>query len=226
MDGDVPRTLFRYYAERVFAERFLAGELLFKPLSFYRDFEDGQIRGDINEGRMTFSPRPGLEITKKDGPQVAGFTHFSGDVTEDEIFILCLSDAPSDLKARKFGSHCAEVTDTAALLQRVEAVLPTGAAPLFSRKVTYDDPQEPPGARWACPDLIVASKWPLFSWQDEHRLFFSFTNALEFQNCRYTVSAAPPLRSKRTTPWPAAITITLPGGIGDICRLHECFCTG
>jgi hypothetical protein len=220
MSTDPPLALFRYHSERLYAERLLAGNLLFRPLSFYRDIEDEQIRGDINEGRMTFNPNPGLEITKSDGTHVKAFTHFNGEVAEDEIFVLCLSDRLSDVKATKFGGHCVEVVDIAAFLGRVEAVLPPGATPLFSRKVTYDDPHSPPGARWACPDLIAASKWPVFSWQDEHRLFFSLTNALEFQNCRYTISTGPLPKQKRATPLPEPIALTIPGGIGAMCRLR------
>lgn len=219
MNGVTPNALCRYFAEREYAERFLAGKLLFRPLSFYLDIEDEQVRGDINEGRMTFSPQGGLPITKTDVTRVAGFTHFNAYVKEDDIFILCLSDAPSDLKAEKFGHHRVDVTDTATFLQRIEAALPPNASPLYSRKVTYNDPQEPPGARWACPDLTVASKWPAFAWQDEHRLFFSFTDALDFEKCKYTLSNHLPLRPKRKTPLPAPIAIKIEGGVGDICRL-------
>jgi hypothetical protein len=217
MDGVTPSALYRYFAEREYAERFLAGELLFRPLSFYLYIEDAQVRGDINEGRMTFSPKPGLILTKSDGTRVDGFTHFNGVVDEDEIFVHCLSDTHSDLKVDKFGRHRVEVTDTATFLRRIEAALPPRAAPLFSRKVTYDDPQEPPGARWACPDLTVASKWPAFAWQDEHRLFFTFTDALSFENCTYTVSNGLPARPQRMTPMPAPIAINIEIGIGDIC---------
>jgi hypothetical protein len=219
MDGVTPAALYRYFSEREYAERFVAGEVLFRPLSCYLDIEDEQVRGDINEGRMTFSPQGGLPITKTDGTRVTGFTQLDALVKEDEIFVLCLSDAPSTLKARKFGIHCVEVINTVTFLQRLEAALPPNAAPLFSRKVTYDDPQKPPGARHAFPDLTVASKWPVFSWQDEHRLFFSSTNALAFQNFEYTISNHVPRRPERSTPMPAPIAIKIESGAGDICRL-------
>jgi hypothetical protein len=219
MDGIIPAALFRYFAEREHAERFLAGELLFRPLSFYLDIEDEEVRGDKNEGRMTFSPQGGLPITKTDGTRVDGFTQLNAVVMEDEIFVLCLSDTRSDMKADRFGPHCVEVLDTTSFLQKAEAALPAGAEALFSRKVTYDDPRAPPGPRHAFPDLTVASKWPSFSWQDEHRLFFSTTNALAFQNFNYTISNHPLRRPKRTAPLPESVPVRVKGGIGDICRL-------
>lgn len=212
-------TLFRYYSERDYAERFLDGKLLFRSLSFYRDIEDQEVRGDPNEGRLSFSPAGGLEITKENGVGVRSFTHFNSAVREDEIFVFCLSDASGERKSQKFGRiHC-EISDSAIFIERVIAALPPGAT-FFAKKVTYDDPRDPPGARWACPELITASKWPAFSWQDEFRLLFSVTNALAFENCHMTVSNSLPARPPRQTALPSPIKIQIATGLRDIAVLH------
>src|SRR5437763_456736 len=40
--------------------------------------------------------------------------------------------------------------------------------------------------RWALPDVIAASKLKTFSWQNEYRLVFSLTDALNFENAQYS----------------------------------------
>ena len=38
-------SLFKYYDQRIWAEKFLDGELLFRSLAYFRDCEDA-VRGD------------------------------------------------------------------------------------------------------------------------------------------------------------------------------------
>ena len=38
------RSLYKYFSERKWAERFLDGEILFRSLAYFRDYEDGNIR--------------------------------------------------------------------------------------------------------------------------------------------------------------------------------------
>jgi len=40
----------QYFSECQWAERFLDGEILFRSLSYFRDYEDSEVRGDRNEG--------------------------------------------------------------------------------------------------------------------------------------------------------------------------------
>ena len=42
--------------------------------------------------------------------------------------------------------------------------------------------------RWALPDVIATSKLDKYSWQDEFRLVFSITDALNFQKCTFQIS--------------------------------------
>ena len=44
------------------AERFLDGEILFRSLSYFRDYEDSEVRGDRNEDRdLASARRPGRQ---------------------------------------------------------------------------------------------------------------------------------------------------------------------
>ena len=52
--------LYKYYPERKWAEAFLDGEIFFRTLSFFRDYEDANIRKDQNEGVSSYRPPVGL----------------------------------------------------------------------------------------------------------------------------------------------------------------------
>jgi hypothetical protein len=47
-------SLFKYYDQRIWAEKFLGGEMLFRSLAYFRDCEDA-VRGDQHEGTSRFS---------------------------------------------------------------------------------------------------------------------------------------------------------------------------
>ena len=48
--------------------------------------------------------------------------------------------------------------------------------------VQYYNPEHPPGATWAVPDMIATRSVMSYRWQDEFRLLYSRTDALKFQN--------------------------------------------
>jgi hypothetical protein len=55
-------SLYKYYDNCGWAEAFLDGELLFRSLSYFRDYEDESVRRDPNEGASIFRPEDGLVI--------------------------------------------------------------------------------------------------------------------------------------------------------------------
>ena len=109
--------------------------------------------------------------------------------------------------------------------RRVQKALPGtafGGRPGHERvghHVEYYEPGRPPGARWACPDLIACSKFERFGWQHEFRLLFSMTEALRFQNVHLKLDKGnstrlpdPSLHHHRDV---------TAGEMGDICNLHR-----
>ncbi len=56
------RSLYKYFSERKWAEAFINGEVLFRSLSYFRDYEDNNVREDQNEGTSIFRPEGGLII--------------------------------------------------------------------------------------------------------------------------------------------------------------------
>ena len=212
--------LFKYYTERQWAERFMDGELLCRALSYFCDYEDG-IRGDLNEGKSIFRPQAGLVIKN----QTRGTTFtlaegaFEADVKRDEIFVFCLSGVLSTGLARQFTAQaCVEVRDRQVLCDRVKAALPAEAT-VFARPVDYYNVPDAVGPRWALPELIATSKVVSddYQMQDEFRVVFSTTDALEFEKVSLRLVLGRRDRARSDTH--PSLTLNV-GSLSDICVLH------
>gem|GEM_PF-5371550 len=131
------RSLYRYFDQLQWAEAFLDGELLFRPLSYFQAYEDSQVRGDGNEGGAMFSPVGGLQVNNL--TQGTSFTlpdhRFESAARQDEIWVYCMSEVRTAKLAAEFGAvACVEIWNRRAFLQRVKAALPAGA--VFSQSAS------------------------------------------------------------------------------------------
>jgi hypothetical protein len=222
-------SLFKYFTDGKWAEAFLDGKLRFRTLSYFRDYEDEEVRGDRKEGTAVFRPRDGLVINNlTQGRTMTLPNHsFESTANQEEIFVYCLSRSLTDELRRRFGAAaCVEVLNVRSFFAAVEAALPSGAS--FPGKpghirighpVEYYDETEGGNARWALPDVIATSKVRTYSWQDEYRLVFSLTDALGFEK----VSTRLVRDSLVVAPRPAEhhyydVSVK---GLREICRLHE-----
>ena len=193
------RSLFKYYAERKLAEAFLDGRFRFWSLAYFRDLEDNGVRGDANEGTGIFHPDGGLQVM--DETQGRSFTlpshAFTSTARCDEIFVFCMSRLVSAALWDEFGSViCVEITDIPAFCRRVASRLPANARfpgrpgrERIGQRVEYYDASDAPDTRWALPDRIALSKLASFARQEEFRLVFSTTGALDFENVALRLKA-------------------------------------
>jgi len=222
-------SLFKYFTDRKWAEAFLEGKLRFRSLSFFRDYEDEEVRGDRKEGTTVFRPRAGLVINNlTQGKTMTLPNHsFESTANQEEIFVYCLSRSFTDELRKRFdAAACVEVFNVRSFFAAVEAALPSAAVfpgmPGHTRighPVEYYDETEGGNARWALPDVIATSKVNAYSWQDEYRLVFSLTDALGFEKVSTRLvgdspALAPPLAEHRHYDVNAE-------GLREICRLHE-----
>src|SRR5688572_6125597 len=125
------RSLFKYYSERRWAEAFLDGELVFRSLAYFRDYEDGEIRGDRSEGSAVFRPPGGLIVNNK--TQGKTFTlpghGFVSRAKQEEIFVFCVSRNMTDRHRDAFKAvSCVEILDIPTFCSRIQAALPPGAS--------------------------------------------------------------------------------------------------
>jgi hypothetical protein len=224
------RNLYKYFSERKWAEAFINGEALFRSLSYFRDYEDNNVREDQNEGTSIYRPEGGLVVTK----QTSGTTFtlpghaLESTAKQEEIFVFCLSRSLTDeLRYRFKAVTCVEILNVGAFCDRVEmALLPSKATfpgppdrRRIGQRVAYYRETEAGNPRWALPDMIATSKLNSYAWQDEFRLVFSLTDALGFENvavCLKQGNARKP-RNPAEHHW-YSLSV---GSLRDICRLHE-----
>jgi hypothetical protein len=223
------RSLYKYFSERKWAEAFINGEVLFRSLSYFRDYEDNKVREDENEGTSIFRPEGGLIVNNL--TQGTTFTlpgAFESAAKQEEIFIFCLSRSLTDeLRERFKAVACVEILNVRTFCDRMEtALLPSNATfpgrpgrKRIGQRVEYYKETEAGNPRWALPDMIATSKLDNYAWQDEFRLLFSLTDALGFENvdlCLKQGNAKNPRNPAEHHCYPLSA-----GSLKDICRLHE-----
>jgi hypothetical protein len=220
---------YRFFSERRWAEAFLDGEIRFRSLAYFRDYEDGtsrQVIGDHYEGSRTWMPEGGVIMRGRTTGQVGKFTEpwaFNALVNAEDIFVYCVSNSYNDLLVREFNAvACIEIFNKSAFFGRLRPALPPNAK-LVSGPVEYYQYQQSEKLQLntlmaSSPDKIVRSKLVHFSYQDEYRFAFSTTNALDAGSARFC------LREFKPAPNPSEHhdeTLHL-GSLRDICRLHQC----
>ncbi len=223
------RSLFKYYSDRRWGEAFLAGRFRFWSLAYFKDLEDTGGRGDAYEGTGIFQPKGGLQITNMTrGTSFTMPSHaFESTVRCDEIFVFCMSRTLSAALWDEFSAlMCVEILDIPAFCSRVASRLPEGARfPIragqerIGWRVEYYDATDDPDTRWALPDRIALSKLLAFARQEEYRLVFSTTGALDFENVSLTLK---PVDAPPTAPAAHHSSCDVDvGSLRDICRVHE-----
>jgi len=72
-------------------QTFLEGDVLFRSLAYFRNFEDERAIGDRYEGTRSHSPTGGLVITKSNGEKLRMPHAFDSSVNPNDIFVFCVS---------------------------------------------------------------------------------------------------------------------------------------
>lgn len=159
------------------------GELGFRSLSQFKQIEDGEVRGDLREGSITFQPKGGLvgnNQTQGKAFNLLEGSYFDSDVKTEEIFIMCASNSMTDeLRERFEAKACVQIYRPKNLLDRIGYELPRTAT-LRAERVVYYSPVNKPGPKWALPEIIAFSKIDSYAWQDEFRYVFAITDALKY----------------------------------------------
>jgi len=186
------RSLYKYFSKQPYAEDFLDGIIYFRSLTYFRDYDDKNVREDKNEGTALYSPAGGLHINNmtQGKSMLAPEWSFSSSAKQKDIFVFCLSQSFSRVLWDKFGAvACVEIRDIGEFCRRAEAALPPKATfpkphgrARIGHRVEYYKATEAGSARWALPDRISTSKLSDYAWQDEFRLVFSVADAFEFEN--------------------------------------------
>jgi len=189
-------SLYRYLSEARADEFVRFGRILFHSLSFYRDCEDGLVRGDEYEGTRRFRPNEGLTITHShSNKNLLTPNSFESSAKEEDIFVYCLSTKLDPAIAERFGTTvCVEIMDPKKFISKVYYAIPprltSKSKEFIHGPVRYYKEHEPPIGDWALPEKITMAKPEVFSWQEEYRLAFPIRNAFRVENVQ--VKLVPP----------------------------------
>jgi hypothetical protein len=217
--------LFRYFSERnakAFVEK---GEVLFRALSYFRDYEDEGVRADPHEGTLVHLPKDGLQVTKVDTGEVVELPHrFESTAREDEIFVYCMStELSNDIGNRFMADVVVEILEPVKFLALVRSSLSLRkrlqAAKLTHGQVRYYEWHEPPIVDWALPERIAMRKPKPFEWQKEYRIAVPSGDAFDVQNVGIALVNQASARPSRVKPHPV-ILLKL-GRLSKFCRVHK-----
>lgn len=209
-----------------YAEAFVRrGEMLFRALSYYRDYEDEGVRGDEFEGTRLHLPVDGLKVTKVATGEVVSLPYtFESTAREDDIFVSCLSTIRNEFLAEKFKTKtCVEIHEPVKLLTLIRNAL--ARRPSVKNKhlgyglVKYYAPHEPPIVDWALPERIALSKPSEFSWQKEYRIAFAINGAFNVENVQVQLVSLDARRRTRSTNHPKQLLKL--GSMSKLCTVHR-----
>jgi hypothetical protein len=216
--------LIRYFSEknaRAFAEH---GEVLFRALSYFRDYEDDGVRADPHEGTLVHRPHDGLQITKvKTGEQGVLPHRLESTAKEDDIFVYCMSTELSASIAKRFNAKVAiEIIDPLGFLTRLRKSLSLRkrirAEKLVHQEVRYYEWHEPPIVDWALPERIAMRKPISFGWQKEYRFAVPVGDAFRIENVIVKLVLPGSTRPLRTDSHPHLLLKL--GNLSKLCQVH------
>ncbi|TQK07006.1 hypothetical protein [Herbaspirillum sp. SJZ107] len=180
--------IYKYTPEKYVDGFIRRGEILFRTLAYYKDYEEQQVRGDRYEGTRLHQKAGGLPLTMVESGQTHIFNgSLESNARTEDIFVLCLSTELSADLAHDFGTTtCIEIHDPIRLLAGIRSALKRRPSikneTLLHRPVTYYNAGDNVGIEWAFPDRIAMSKTRDYEKQKEYRIAFGVNNALAFQN--------------------------------------------
>jgi hypothetical protein len=219
-------SLYKYLPAK-YVEGFVGkGAVLFRSLSYFRDYEDEQLRGDEFEGTRIHRPHNGLEVTLVATEKKLVLPHsFESTAREDDIFIFCLSTVLSaDLALRFKADACIEIKNVGAFVSGIRSALlrrpSIKSKELFHGPVKYYSPDQAPIVDWALPERIAMSKLSTYTEQHEYRFAFAVNDAFRVENTR--VRLVSPGEHRSLEPSVHSDRLFKLGSLAKHCKVH-CF---
>lgn len=216
--------LVRYFS-KANGQAFVAhGEVLFRALSYFRDYEDNGVRADEHEGTLVHKPLGGLQVNLVSTGAVVDLPHrMEATAKEDDIFVYCMSTELSPDIGERFKAEMAvEILDSGKFLGRVRNCLALRkrihTKELVCGHVRYYEWHELPIVDWALPERIVMRKPKAFEWQKEYRIAAPLGDAFRVQNVSVKLVAPGTPRPPRATAHPE-MRLKL-GSLSKFCRVH------
>ena len=219
-------SFYRYFSEKHAHAFVQKGEVLFRALSYFRNYEDGEVRGDKFEGTLVHLPDNGLVAKNVNTEREVLLSHRfeSTAKKEDDIFVYCMSQTLSAELAERFKAEVVvEITNPAKFLDFVRLALSLRKRfrvnQLIHEPVKYYEWNEPPIVDWALPERIAIRKPKMLEWQCEYRIAVPIGDAFDVQNVNVNLVPVHQSRTSEAKSYPKQL-IRL-GNLSKICRVHS-----
>jgi hypothetical protein len=179
------RFLYKYLSSQYADAVIKRGELLFRNLSYFRQYED-RFRGDPLEGIHKDSPDRGFTITNlTQGFTVTGNFSFLNSIDQNGVFVFCLSKTFAIALYDEFSSDtCIVIRDPHKFIARCRRAVKKLKMPgiadkkgLLHRAVDYYKFNQVVERSVKDPLNLPFFKASQFSHQDEYRIVFGYPGA-------------------------------------------------
>ena len=175
--------LYKYLPSQ-YAEGFVTkGDLLFRNLSYFRQYEDNR-RGDPLEGFHRDNPDNDVTLSDpKTGKVLAkGDFSFLNSTNTDLINVFCLSKEHEEKLYTEFNSNCCiEILDAEEFIRRsriaVKRLVSAHESGLLHGEVIYYHDNAPAGFDIKKPKKLAFAKGVHYQHQNEYRLVFGARKA-------------------------------------------------
>ena len=217
--------LYKYIPAKYVDAFVRRGEVLFRALSYFRNYEDEGVRGDQLEGTKLHRPENGLEVTLTKTKEKIMLPHsFESAANEDDIFVFCLSTVFSSELAAEFKAGAViEIHRPDKFISEVRAALARRASikskMLVHGEVKYYCKEEPPIVDWALPERIAMSKLRGYESQHEYRIAFAVNDAFRIGNTNVRLVTPGERRPLRSHYHPERLLKL--GSLTAACRVHH-----
>lgn len=194
--------LYKYISSKYLDDFINKGIILFRSLSYFKDYEDKQIRGDKFEGTRKYEPLDGLIINNLTTGQHLNIKgSFESTAKNSEIFVFCMSFKYDKEFHNKFDADiCVEFIDADEFINKVaQSINLFQDTKLIHGIVQHYSFTDPPIIDWALPEKIIMSKPECFKWQNEYRIAFAKNSTLNIENTDLVLRKSDSLNNLETS---------------------------
>jgi hypothetical protein len=180
-----PKRLFKYLPSQFVDGMTRKGRVLFRNLTYFRQYEDGDTRGDYLEGRHVDRPGSGVQLRNMStGRTIEGDFAFINSVGTEGVFALCLSTKLDDeLFSRFEADSCVEITSPTKFIQDCRRAIRKDRAlaqsKLMAEAVEYYSEKKEANRSVKNPKLLPFFKPKRYQYQHEFRIVIAQPGSLE-----------------------------------------------
>lgn len=179
--------LYKYLPSKYIDNIILKGELLFRNLTYFRQFEDNR-RGDPLEGFHRDNPDNDITLSCPRTGRILAKGDFSylNSTNSDFIYVFCLSkNIISNLYDEFEADACIEITDVPEFMKRakfaVKKLLSAHPSGLIHNDVIYYHDNAPANFDIKKPQNLAFAKGIHYEHQNEYRMIFGTRKAFNLK---------------------------------------------